>query len=80
MTGTFTWNLLADIRDMWAYDAMVNAFRAGTIVAVGFFAKGAKKSSVAIEHSKLPDRESANRIKEYWSGRFNVLRNVLATG
>ena len=34
MTGTFTWNLLADIRDMWAYDAMVNAFRAGTIVAV----------------------------------------------
>jgi zinc/manganese transport system permease protein len=34
MTGTFTWNLLADIRDMWALPFMVNAFRAGTIVAV----------------------------------------------
>jgi len=34
VSGTFTWDLLADIRDMWAYDAMVNAFRAGTIVAV----------------------------------------------
>jgi zinc/manganese transport system permease protein len=34
MTGTFSWNLLADIRDMWSLDFMVNAFRAGTIVAV----------------------------------------------
>ncbi len=34
MTATFTWNLLADIRDMWSLDFMVNAFRAGTIVAV----------------------------------------------
>ena len=34
MTGTFTWNLVADIRDMWSLDFMVNAFRAGTIVAV----------------------------------------------
>ncbi|MCW2637770.1 MAG: transporter [Dactylosporangium sp.] len=35
MTGpTFSWNLLADIQDMWALPFMVNAFRAGTIVAV----------------------------------------------
>jgi zinc/manganese transport system permease protein len=34
MTGTFSWNLLADIQDMWSYDYMVNAFRAGTIIAV----------------------------------------------
>jgi zinc/manganese transport system permease protein len=34
VTGVFTWNLLADIRDMWSAAFMVNAFRAGTIVAV----------------------------------------------
>jgi zinc/manganese transport system permease protein len=34
MTGDFSWNLLADIRDMWSLPFMVNAFRAGTIVAV----------------------------------------------
>jgi zinc/manganese transport system permease protein len=34
MTGTFSWNLLADIQDMWSYDYMVNAFRAGTLIAV----------------------------------------------
>ena len=34
MTATFSWNLIADIRDMWSLPFMVNAFRAGTIVAV----------------------------------------------
>ena len=35
MTGAgFSWNLVADIRAMWAYPFMVNAFRAGAIVAV----------------------------------------------
>lgn len=30
----WSWNLVADVRDMWSYPFMVNAFRAGTIVAV----------------------------------------------
>jgi zinc/manganese transport system permease protein len=34
VTATFSWNLLADIRDMWSLPFMLNAFRAGTIVAV----------------------------------------------
>ena len=34
MTATFSWNLLADLRDMWSLPFMLNAFRAGTIVAV----------------------------------------------
>jgi zinc/manganese transport system permease protein len=34
MSGVFSWNLIADIRDMWSLPFMVNAFRAGTIVAV----------------------------------------------
>jgi zinc/manganese transport system permease protein len=31
---TWSWNLVADLQEMWAYPFMVNAFRAGTIVAV----------------------------------------------
>jgi zinc/manganese transport system permease protein len=31
---TWSWNLLTDLQEMWAYPFMVNAFRAGTIVAV----------------------------------------------
>ena len=34
MNGVFSWNLLADIQEMWSLAFMVNAFRAGTIVAV----------------------------------------------
>jgi zinc/manganese transport system permease protein len=34
VTAPFTWNLLLDIQDMWSYPYMVNAYRAGTIVAV----------------------------------------------
>jgi zinc/manganese transport system permease protein len=34
MSGTFSWNLLADIQDMWSYPSQVSAFRAGSIVAV----------------------------------------------
>src|SRR5215470_4889284 len=30
---TFSWNLLADVQQMWAFPFMVNAFRAGTLVA-----------------------------------------------
>jgi hypothetical protein len=44
---------------------------------VGFIAKGASKSSVAIEHSKLPDKAAVERLKEYWSARFDALADVL---
>jgi zinc/manganese transport system permease protein len=30
----FSWNLLDDIREMWSWPFMVNAYRAGTIVAI----------------------------------------------
>lgn len=34
VNAELSWDLLADIQDMWAYDYMVNAFRAGSVVAV----------------------------------------------
>jgi zinc/manganese transport system permease protein len=31
---TFSWNLVTDLRDMWQYEFMRNAFAAGTIIAI----------------------------------------------
>lgn len=49
----------------------------GGIVAVGFMAKGKEKSSVAIQHTKLPDRETAERLKKYWAERLDALGELL---
>jgi hypothetical protein len=50
----------------------------GSIIAVGFFAKTKTRSSVAVAHTKLPDRESAARVKQYWGERLDALGEVLA--
>lgn len=49
----------------------------GTIIAVGFTPKGKSKSAVALTHAKLPDRDTANRLKAYWSERLDALGDVL---
>lgn len=49
----------------------------GTLVAVGFFAKGAGRSSVAIGHAKLRDRASVAAAKAYWAARFDALASSL---
>ncbi len=50
----------------------------GSIIAVGFIAKTKTKSSVAVAHTKLPDKESATRVKQYWGERLDALGEVLA--
>ena len=50
----------------------------GTVVSVGFISKGPSKSSVSLEHEKLPDKATADRMKAYWSERLDALREVLA--
>ena len=52
----------------------------GGIVAVGFLAKGASKSAVAVGRARLPDRESADRQKLEWSARLDALGEMLAPG
>jgi zinc/manganese transport system permease protein len=42
MSFAFSWNLISDLRDMWQFDFMRNAFEAGTIIAlvagiIGYF-------------------------------------------
>ena len=48
-----------------------------TIIAVGFMPKGNSRSSVAVQHTKLPDRETANQLKDFWSARLDALGDLL---
>jgi hypothetical protein len=70
----------AKVRKATAPKSMRLGWPDGGIVAVGFVAKGKAKSSVAIEHTKLPDRASGERLKQEWSDRFDALREVLVAG
>ncbi|MFN2602209.1 MAG: SRPBCC domain-containing protein [Gemmatimonadaceae bacterium] len=65
------------VRTATAPKSMRLGWTDGTIVAVGFLSKGTTKSSVAVQHTKLPDRDTANRVKQYWSERFDSLSEVL---
>src|SRR5260221_6107738 len=48
-----------------------------TDVHVYFFAKGDRKSSVAVQHQKLPDRATAGAMKLWWSERLDALSELL---
>ena len=50
-----------------------------TSVVIGFMGKGAAKSQVAVQHSKLPDHAAATRVKQYWTERLSALGEVLTT-
>jgi hypothetical protein len=48
-----------------------------TSLEVGFFAKGADKSQVVVQHSKLPDAKSSAKMKTYWGKALDRLRASL---
>ena len=48
-----------------------------TPVQVGFLAKGDAKSSVAIQHEKLPGKSAAEAMKKTWSEHFDRLGEFL---
>ncbi|MBA2664394.1 MAG: SRPBCC domain-containing protein [Bradymonadaceae bacterium] len=48
-------------------------------VNVNFYAKGADKSQIALEHEKLPDADSAAAIKIYWGEALDRLKALLLT-
>jgi len=66
------------IRTATAPKSMRIGWSDGSIIAVGFYAKGASKSSVAVQHAKLPDRDSAERLKQFWTERLDALSDSLA--
>jgi hypothetical protein len=76
-------------RNRWLTDAKVKVrsstrpkylrldWNGNTIIAVGFLSKGEKKSSVAVQHTKLADNETADRLKKYWSEQLDNLADTL---
>jgi uncharacterized protein YndB with AHSA1/START domain len=50
-----------------------------TRVVLGFEAKGEAKSTVALEHERLPDAEEAERMKTFWRDRVAALKELLET-
>jgi hypothetical protein len=48
-----------------------------TSVQIGFMSKGPAKSAVAIQHSKLPDKAAADRVKAMWGENFEALARFL---
>ena len=48
-----------------------------TRVNVGFLAKGDDRSTVDLEHARLPDGEQAERMKAYWRERVTALKSQL---
>jgi hypothetical protein len=48
-----------------------------TRVNVGFTAKGDDRSTVDLEHERLPDAAEAERMKAYWRERVATLKEVL---
>ena len=48
-----------------------------TRVNVGFLAKGDDRSTVDLEHARLPDGQQAERMKVYWRERVTALKSQL---
>jgi hypothetical protein len=51
-----------------------------TRVNVWFEAKGAEKSTVALQHERLPSGAEADRLKPYWRERVAAMKEVLENG
>ena len=48
-----------------------------TILPVGFFAKGADKAQVALEHGKLKSAAEVIRVKAFWSKALDRMKALL---
>jgi hypothetical protein len=48
-----------------------------TSVEANFYAKGAAKSSVALQHRKLRDAKHVAKLRAYWTGALETLKEKL---
>lgn len=49
----------------------------GTSVDVGFVAKGEQKSVVSVQHTKIASKEDAQKLRQYWTERFDALGELI---
>jgi hypothetical protein len=66
------------VRTATAPKAMRLGWNDGSIAVIMFTPKGTGKSTVAVQHTKLPDKETSNRLKMFWSERLDSLAEVLS--
>ena len=66
------------VRTATAPKSMRLGWSDGTIIAVGFLPKGKSKSAVAVQHTKLPNKDTADRLKTYWAEQLATLGEVLS--
>lgn len=78
----------ARVRKQWLPDALAirtknenKTIRAsmddGTLVQFYFMEKGDGKSSVAVQHQKLADKASAEKMKTWWGEKLDALKEIL---
>jgi len=67
----------ATVRTATAPKAMRLQWPDGAIVAIWFTAKSGAKSTVALAHTKLRDRQAAEAAKQYWTERLDALASLL---
>jgi uncharacterized protein YndB with AHSA1/START domain len=78
-------------RDKWLPKAMLTVRKAtknksmritwekdGTNLDVNFYKKGPQKTQVAVQHSRLPDKKAADRMKAYWGKALDRLKAILS--
>lgn len=66
------------VRSATSPRAMRMKWSDGSVVVLGFMPKGKSKSAVAVQHGKLPDKATADRMKQFWSERLDALGAALA--
>lgn len=49
----------------------------GTLVVVGFTAKGGAKSMVSVQHTKLRSRAASDNAKKFWTDRLGALASMI---
>ena len=51
--------------------------RGASRLSANFYAKGAGKSQVAVDHMKLPNSKECAKMKRYWFEALNRLQEIL---
>jgi uncharacterized protein YndB with AHSA1/START domain len=66
------------VRTARANKSMRITWPGDTSVEVLFYSKPGGKSQVAIQHRKLPDKATGDRLKAFWTERLDALATLLA--
>ena len=66
------------VRKATAPKSMRITWEDGTSVELWFMAKGDAKSTVAVQHTKLATKQQADRLRDWWAERLDVLAGILA--